>query len=636
MRDYLPFIVTGLATGSVYALAAMGIVVTYTTSGVFNFAHGTVGMVAAYAFYELREQHGLPTWLSILLAVFVLGPAIGLVIDRVLLRRIQGATTATYITVSLGLLVFLQGGALAIYGPATRTIDPIFSQSTFRFLDVTIGYDEVTLMAIAAVGGLALFAFFRRTHAGLQTRAVVDDPELTSLMGTSPGRVTTLSWMLGCTFASLAGVLLAPLLGVDSVGLTLLAIQAFGAATVGRLVSLPGAYLGALAIGVGADLSKKFVVDHPTLSGFPTSFPFLVLFAVLLFSKPGRFAELTKVSQQARQRAKVVASTRFAARPLVALAAAALVLPAFTSDPRMLDITVALAFVLIFSSLSLLMGLSRQVSLCHAVFVVFGATNLSRLQDAGVPFLPALLIGALIMVPVAALLALPAIRLSGLFLAIATFGFGVLAQNLLFLTDLSFGNEGLRSVSRPDFIVDFSDDRAFYYVVLAIVLAGVCVVELIRVTRLGRILRALADSPTGVQSLGVVPTAARVLVFCVSGFLAAIAGGLVASVPGSVTPATFDYFQSLLWVTILATTGALTLGGAVLAAVLLRLVPVVFTSPTVIEYQPVLFGLAAIVLSQAPNGIATMFKVPDAEALGRSTRAKLPRSRRHAERAVVG
>jgi branched-subunit amino acid ABC-type transport system permease component len=636
MRDYLPFVITGLATGSVYALAAMGIVVTYTTSGVFNFAHGTIGMVAAYAFFELREQHGLPTWLAFGLAVFAIGPLIGALIDRVLLRRLHGAATATYITVSLGLLVLLQGGALAIYGPATRTIDPIFSQATFRILDVTVGYDDVTLMAIAAVGALALFVFFRRTHAGLQTRAVVDDPELTALVGTPPARVTTLSWMLGCTFASLAGVLLAPVLGVDSVGLTLLAIQAFGAAAVGRLVSLPGAYLGALAIGVAADLSKKYVVSHPLLSGLPTSLPFIVLFGVLLLSRPGTFAELTKVSQQARQKTQVVASTAFAKRPIYALALGALVVPAFTSDPRMLDATVALAFVLIFSSLSLLVGLSRQVSLCHAVFVVFGATNLSRLQEAGVPYLPALVIGALIMVPVAALLALPAIRLSGLFLAIATFGFGVLAQSLLYLTDLSFGTEALRSISRPDFLVDFSDDRAFYYVVLAVVLAGVAVVELIRVTRLGRILRALADSPTAVQSLGIVPTAARVIVFCVSGFLAAIAGGLIASVPGSVNPATFDYFQSLLWVTILATTGALTLGGSVLAAVLLRAVPVIFTSVLVLEYQPVVFGLAAILLSQAPNGIATLFKVPAAATLERSARARLSPSRRRAERVAVG
>ncbi len=634
MKDYLPFIITGLATGSVYAIAAMGIVVTYTTSGVFNFAHGSVGMVAAYAFYEMRERHHVPTVVAIVVAVFVVGPLIGVIIDRVLLRRIQGATTATYITVTLGLLVLLQGAALARYGPATRPLAPIFSQATFRFLGVNFGYDDLSLMIVSLVSAAVLFAFFKGTHLGLQTRAVVDDPELTALVGTAPARITTLSWMIGCTFASVAGVLLAPVLGVDAVGITLLAIQAFGAATVGRFVSLPGAFFGALGIGVIADLSKKFVVHYPVLSGFPTSLPFIVLFAVLVVSRPGSFKELTKVSQQARQRLQAHKMGGFPSRQLFVLLLVALAAPAVISNPRMPDASATLVFLLVFSSLSLLLGLSRQVSLCHAVFVVFGATNLSHLQQAGLPYLPALLIGAAIMIPVAALLALPAIRLSGLFLAIATFGFGVLAQNLLFQTQFAFGKEALRNIAPPRFIVDLGSDRAFYYVVLAVVIGGVALIEWIRVTRLGRLLRAVADSPTAVQSLGIVPTAARVLVFSISGFMAAIAGGLVATIPGSINPASFDYFQSLLWVTVLTATGVMTLGGSVLAAVLLRAVPAIFTSPTVLKYQPIIFGLAAILLSQASNGIATVFRTPDWQKLAAASRFRLAPARRRLDRVV--
>lgn len=635
MSDYLPFIITGLATGSVYALASMGLVATYKTSGVFNFAHGSVGMVAAYAFYELRTARGLPTWFALIVSVFVVGPLIGAFIDRVLLRRMRDATTATNIVVSLGLLVALQGLALAHYGAATRSIAPIFSTSTFQLWGVAVGYADVALMIVALVGAVLLFLFFGRTHLGLETRAVVDDVELTALVGSRPAWITTFSWMLGCTFAALAGVLLAPILGVDSVGLTLLAIQAFGAAAIGRFTSFTGAYVGALGIGVVADLSKKLVVDHPTLTGVPSSLPFLVLFAVLVFAKPGTFTEIARAGRSVRQGARSLGQRRFAGPQLLAFACACLLAPRFFSDTEILGLIVALAFVLVFSSLSLLVGLSRQVSLCHAVFVVFGATNMSHLQEAGLPFFAALILGALIMVPVAGLLALPAIRLSGLFLAIATFGFGVLAQGLLYLTDLAFGPEAIRSVSRPDMFFDFSDDRTYYYLVLAVVVAGVAVVEVVKVTRLGRLLRALADSPKAVQSLSVVPTASRVLVFCLSGFLAAIAGGLIASGPGSVNPATFDYFQSLLWVTVLATTGALTLGGVVLAAFFLRVVPMLFTSQTLVDWQPVVFGVAAIVLSQLPNGLATFFRVPAAEELQGAARSRLGASRRHLQRSVA-
>jgi ABC-type branched-subunit amino acid transport system permease subunit len=316
---------------------------------------------------------------------------------------------------------------------------------------------------------------------------------------------------------------------------------------------------------------------------------------------------------------------------VIVVAVVGAVVPFLVNGARLPDVTATVAFVLVFASLGLLVGLSRQVSLCHAVFVVFGATNLAHLQASGVPFLPALLIGALFMVPVAALLALPAIRLSGLFLALATFGFGLLAQNLLFLTRFVFGDKALVNIRRPNFIIDFRGDRAFHYLVLAIVVLGVAGIEAIRVTRLGRLLRALADSPTGVQSLGVVPTASRVLIFCVSGFLAAIAGGLLGGVAGSVTPATFDYFQSLIWVTVLATAGAATLGGAVLAAIAFKAIPAIFTSASILRYQPVVFGVAAIILSQAPNGLATLFRLPDFGRWAELSRGRL-HSRRTAQR----
>src|SRR5207237_9744062 len=145
MSEYLPFLVIGLATGSVYAIAAMGLTVTYTTSGVFNFAHGAVGMIATFIFYSLRVDAGLPTALAMAIAVLGVGPAIGIVIDRVLLRRLEGATAATYVVVSLGLLVALQGMAIWIYGPATRSLAPIFPHSTFRLPALHVAWHQVIL-----------------------------------------------------------------------------------------------------------------------------------------------------------------------------------------------------------------------------------------------------------------------------------------------------------------------------------------------------------------------------------------------------------------------------------------------------------------------------------------------------------
>jgi ABC-type branched-subunit amino acid transport system permease subunit len=145
------------------------------------------------------------------------------------------------------------------------------------------------------------------------------------------------------------------------------------------------------------------------------------------------------------------------------------------------------------------------------------------------------------------------------------------------------------------------------------------VVETIRVTRLGRTLRALADSSTAVESIGIIPAVPRVLVFCTSAFLAAVAGGLLGTLTQSVNPYQFDNFYSLIWLTVLVGAGAASLGGSVLAAVLMITVPAVVTSRFVVEYQPIFFGVAAMMLAQTPNGIVGLFRLPNlAGALSRS------------------
>jgi ABC-type branched-subunit amino acid transport system permease subunit len=268
------------------------------------------------------------------------------------------------------------------------------------------------------------------------------------------------------------------------------------------------------------------------------------------------------------------------------------------------------------------------LSLCHAVFLVFGATTLSHLQSAGVPYLIALPLAGLVLVPVGAAMAIPAIRLSGLYLGLATFGFGILAQNLLFPTGLAFGSSGVVTIARPGFL---AGDVAFYYFVLAAVATGVVLIETVRVSRMGRILVALADAPKAVGSLGISPLAARVIVFCISAFFAGISGGLIGSLVRSVNPTSFHFFNSLIWVTVLVVAGAQTFSGTVLASLLLITLPAVFTSPVVTKWQPVAFGAAAILLAQTDNGLVGFFRGIDVSTLLQRDRWRLG-SRRGLER----
>jgi branched-subunit amino acid ABC-type transport system permease component len=623
----MPFIVSGLTSGAVYALAALGLVLTYRTSGVFNFGHGAIGMAATYAFYTFRQH--LPTAVAMVLAIGVVAPILGLIIGRGFLRRLEGASPATYVVASLGLLVTLQGVAAALYGSNTRTVDPIFPTSTYRLFDVNVGIDQTLVVAVAIAAGLGLVAFFRFTHLGLQTRAVVDDRNLAGMSGSAPGRITAVAWMIGAAFAATSGILFAPFIGLDSILLTLLVVEAFAAAVIGGLRSFGITAAAAFGLGVAQGLATKFVGESGirSLAGLPSSLSFIVLFLVLVVSRKGRFREVISVRvRPIKVRPSAAVRRNFPVRPVVAAVAVAAVLPPFLSGSRLLTLTATVIFVLVFISLSLLVGLSRQVSLAHAVFVVFGATSLSHLLSAGVPYPVALLLSALAMVPVGAVMAIPAIRLSGLFLALATLGFGILAQNLLFSTALAFGSDARIVISRPGFL---TGDMAFYYFALAVVVLGIVAVEVLRVSRLGRILTGLADSPTAMESLGINPLAARVLTFCVAAFLAAIAGGLLGTMVQVVNPITFNFFQSLVWLTVLVAAGAATFGGSVVASLVLVTVPAVLTSSAITEWQPVAFGIGAALLAQADNGLVGVVRGFDV-----ATRVAASRSRLESRRAL--
>jgi ABC-type branched-subunit amino acid transport system permease subunit len=536
----------------------------------------------------------------------------GIIIDGALFRRLSGAGPTAAIVATLGLFVGLQGLAQVIYGGESRRLEPFLPAGTFTVFDLNVGWDQTVILGVSVAAALGLMVFFRWSHLGLQTRAVVDNRVLSELTGANAPAVTRFAWVLGCAFAATSGILFSATLGgVHSVLLTLLVVQAFGAAAVGRLQSFPLTVLAAFGLGVVQSVVTKEVGEWgiSSLNGLPSALPTLLLFGAILFSgrRPMREAPTTR----SPSRRRVQRTTRFPVRPVVGAVAVMAVLPAFFAGGDLLTLTSTVAFFMVFASLSLLVGLSRQLSLAHAIFVAFGAVGLAKLQGAGVPYLAALLLAGLILVPVGAVLAIPALRLSGLYLGLATLGFGILAQDLIFDTEIAFGSLGLVTIERPGFL---AGDVAFYYFVVAIAVAGLVTIELVRVTRLGRILVALADSPTAVGALGISSLSARVVTFCLSAFFAGLAGGLLGSIVRSVNPNSFTFFHSLIWVTVLVVAGARTFGGILLASVLLVALPATF-SASVVEWQPVVFGAAAIAFAQADNGLIGWIRGFDMSAL---------------------
>jgi len=256
---------------------------------------------------------------------------------------------------------------------------------------------------------------------------------------------------------------------------------------------------------------------------------------------------------------------------------------------------------------------SGQVSLCHMAFAAVGAAGFARAADAGAPWLLAVAIGGLLAVPVGAVVAIPAIRLSGVYLAIATFGFGILMERIFFPSWLMFGS-GALTVPRPA-VGRLGTDTGYYYVLLAVALAGAALVILVRRSRLGRLLRGLADCPEALTAFGADTNVTRVFVFCISAFLAGVGGAVLGPVTGSAAAGSFNFGISLTLLAVLAIAGSRPVASAFVAAVLYAVLPSSVKASWA-GYVPVAFGVAAMIASAAPGRLiaASLVRSPRLEA----------------------
>ena len=593
MNALLPFVILGITAGSVYGLTGTGLVLTYKTSGIFNFAQGAVATTGAYVFYILHDDvlH-LPAVPTALICVFVLGPVLGLGMEA-MARRLADASATMKVVATIGLVLVVQGFFSATFGTLARTFPAWLPQHTVKVGGVFVGEDQMIITGIALAATVALFLFFRRTRLGLAMRGVVDNPELLDLGGTSPAAVRRWAWIIGSSFATLAGILLAPTLNLDATVLTLLVVQAFGAAAIGRFRSLPVTYAGGLVIGIIASVATKYVVTgSAALAGLPASIPFIVLFLVLIFTPRSRLAD-RRVARP-RPAAVYAAPARVQLAGAVVLGVVLLAVPHLVNAGQLPYWSDGLTQVVLFLSLGLLVRTSGQVSLCQAAFAAIGAATMGHLTAGfGLPWGAALLLAGLAAVPIGAFIAIPAIRLPGVFLALATFGFGVTMQQMGYPLWIMFGSSSLgQAVNRPSFA---QGDIAYYYLALVFaVAAGLLVVWLVR-SRLGRLLAGLADSPVALATHGTSVVVTRVLVFCIAAFLAAVSGALFGGVVHTVTSSDFTAFSSLTLLALLVMMPGREPWYAFGAGFALVIIPSwISTGGTVGDWLNVLFGASAV------------------------------------------
>jgi len=600
MSSLLPFIIIGLTSGSVYALIGLGLVLTYKTSGIFNLAHGALATASAYVFYALHFQHHVAWPVAALVAVVAVGAAFGLAWERIA-AGLQQASLAYRIVATVGVLLIIEAVCELGFGTSPLSVGTFLPGGHITAYGAVIAYDRLIIVALALIAAVGLYVFFRWARLGKAMRAVVDNPSLLDLSGTNPARVRRAAWVIGCLFATLSGPLLVETLGsLDAETLSALVIVAFAAAALGSFSNLPLTYAGGLLIGVATSVAQKYVSGGPgsIISGLPEAVPFIILFVLMLVMPRSRLALRSLIPH--RPEVRWSAPPRVRAVALLAMAAFLASVPAWAGY-HVGDWTAMLTYIVLFLSLGLLVRTSGQVSLAQVTFAAIGVVAFSRLtQDAGLPWLAALIISGLVAVPVGAVLAIPAIRLSGIFLALATMGFGLLVEDMFYQSNLMFGQAlGGLEVPLPD-VSWLSSTSGFYYLVLIITVICAAVVAGVTRTRLGRLLQAMGDSSLALQTSGSDVNTTRVLVFCLSAYLAAIAGALYGAYTSVVTAGGFDPQISLTLLTIIVIVAGSEPWYAILAAAGFILIPAYWHPYGITYYLQIVFGVSALAVALSP------------------------------------
>jgi branched-subunit amino acid ABC-type transport system permease component len=629
--DVVEYAVRGVPIGCVFALLAVGLVLTYRTSGVFNLAFAAQAYTSAAVFYVVRHDHRWPLLPAALLAIGVVAPLLGVLLERGIFRRMRGAPPVARTVTSLGLLVAIPEVVKLWIGdsaqknppplwPVTRTDEWLWPRQGARYV-LDAGQVVTVLSTGVVVVGLTLL--LRRSGLGLRMRAVVESARMTQLAGVDADRVSTIAWALSSTLAGLTGVLLAPLFAeLVPIHFFTLLVAALAACVVGRLVSVPLAVAGGIGLGVlQAVLAGLLPTDSVLATGLRPALPFVLLFLLLLL-RPPRLGDRLETDPLAGVDPPPPAPVSVARGPGVTLASRATGLTAAVlglgAGLLVLDdfwlqlVTSGLVLAVILLSFTVLTGMGGMVSLCQATFAAIGAFTTAQFVDAtGAPVIPAMLLGTALAATVGGLLAVPLLRLDGIYLTLATLAFALMFQNVLVPLDWVSGGSTPVDVPRPLVAgIDLADDRAFFaFVVLCLAVIGAMVIRLRQATT-GRFLDAVRGSEAAAVAVGISPLRQRVVAFALAAGIAGFGGGLMASATGSANyDQSFQFFFGLVWVVLVVTMGARSVQAAVFGGLAF------FLMPELLERLPLmptdwaaglsvaLFGVGALTYARHPEGM---------------------------------
>jgi branched-chain amino acid transport system permease protein len=285
VNQFVLSIVGGIASGAVYGLMGLGLVIIYRSTDVVNFA--VAGMALA-AMYLAASIHGAGVAVALALLIGVVASGIGGVVAReIVLRPLKPGQLFSALVITMGLSLIVDDVTRRIWGGEPRTF-PLLVSGQLRVAGTAIQYQQLLTIAVAALAMLAVTLLFKRTPLGAAMRAVAESSDTATLLGIRPQRVARVAWLLGMALAALAAGLVAPSLGLAIGVLQPLLFRAFAGIFLGGLTSMHGAVIGGLIIGVLDNLAASYVSAN-----FRDTFVFAVAIAVLLIRPQGLFSRRT-------------------------------------------------------------------------------------------------------------------------------------------------------------------------------------------------------------------------------------------------------------------------------------------------------------------------------------------------------
>jgi branched-chain amino acid transport system permease protein len=637
VADLISAILRGMTFGSIYGLLAVGLVLTFKTSGVFNLAYGTQAFLSAAVYFDTRIRHHWPIPLALLLAVVVVAPLTGLILDRLLFRYLRNASSTARLVTVLGLLVAVPQAVDLWFGSANSTATGIVPDGLKVYnplKGVFLYRDDIATITITIAIVIGLVVLFRSTALGLRMRAVVESSRMTELAGVNAEIVSMSSWMLASFIAGLSGVLIAPALSqVNDVFFTPLVVAAISAAVLASLSSIPVAFAGGLGLGVLQQILSIYLPTNSVLAtNLRPSLPFVVLFLILIFSPGLRnrrdladpLAGVAPPPPQpiARERSReVTIGTRGWWTIVLGLLGYYIFFHANLSWVQATQ--QAAIFSIIFASIVVITGMAGEISLCQATFAGIGGFVTFQLSTSrGMSVLVAIVIGAAVAAVVGAILAIPVLRLGGIYLSLATLAFALFFENVMVKFSWVSGSPSPPQIPRPQLGgIDFASDKNFLLLCIVVLLLVGAVLGLVRHGTTGRVLAALRGSEVASASIGINPARARIVAFALSAGIAGLGGGLLATCNTQVNfQSNYATELGLVWIVLVVSLGSRTFEGALQAAASFIFFPLVIlqeAGPWIVNnvqpryhlsalpagLLPILFGLGALTYAKHPEGL---------------------------------